>query len=664
MADEFQNVNASDGDTLCGIAARFGYVNCLRLREVAENEPFRNRPLRSGDVVRVPLIERRNEGGREVEVQHVFRRWGIPAPGIRIVHGSQWAPAASDRSLTFVNISNYVSNQGGTNGTSAFPNGFGYNANGHADPDSFKIEVVDHQAGGNSVNVTLEALKPVYAADGSIDYANVVYNPFAAGDADADKRSIMVACQQMSARSSTRYRSRYLRLVVDDQDFAALSGNPGRTDGTAQALLVSDLADGNNGANDHLEILDQRIRATYEMRNCPAPAGQQKCRVVTELPLEEAARRRIKLCVHVFREAVGGVNAAGITEQNIRYRTMKWFRRAYAQISLAPRFVPCREGAPVIEFLDPPPDNMLTISQEHGRPVSAAGGPYRLSFRLGLPPGEVAAAETAATGAGLTAADARPTVTVNLTLNWTPEQVATAIVTAVNALAGNIFAARSFANARAFTAVNRSCDILITRTDSRRVMIENENLTPGAGITVDVARVNITNVNGALPNSLPVLNPDLRRLIRAAPGTDDRLDFYICREFTTFGGLGLIPHTDLRADYRADSPMRWACFVMARDFMDAGDNWPWAYPHEAGHVLPDAFHVDNAGPLASPCLMRETVLSQLHPVDASKRLFDTPVNIRYACWDPAQRTVGAARWVTGSMAQRFRSRGASVYENW
>jgi hypothetical protein len=98
--------------------------------------------------------------------------------------------------------------------------------------------------------------------------------------------------------------------------------------------------------------------------------------------------------------------------------------------------------------------------------------------------------------------------------------------------------------------------------------------------------------------------------------------------------------------------------------MDGSDNWPWIYPHEAGHVLPDAFHVDNASALASPCLMRETVLTQLCPVDASKRLFDTPVNIRYACWDPAQRTVGASKWETGSMARRFRSRGASVYENW
>ncbi|MBM4349627.1 MAG: hypothetical protein FJ106_07055 [Deltaproteobacteria bacterium] len=663
----YQSVRANDGDCLCGIAARFGFVNCQRVRQVPANQPLLNRPLRNGDVVQVPTLERRTEGGRQVEERHVFRRRGIPAPMIRFVHGSRLTPCRLDHTLTFLNISNYVSNLGGRNGTNPFPPAFGFNVDGDEDPDAFKIEVVDPKAGSDSVNTTLEALKPRYRPDGSIDRdadGREVYEQFAAGDSDSNKRSIRVTCQKISNRNRTRLRSRYLRLVVDDKDFEALSGNPVRTDGTAQGLLVTDMADGNNGPNDRIEILDQRVRATYELRNCPAGAGQQKCRVVAELPFENI-RRRIKLCVHVFKESVGGANAANITEQNVRLRTMKWFRRSYAQISMAPKLVPCREGIPEIEFIDPPADNMITISQEHGNPVSAAGGPYQLTFRLGLPPGEVADAEAAATGAGLTAADARPNVTVTLTNGWTPEQVSGAIVTAVGALAGGIFRAQSFRNARAFTAVNRSYDVLITRTDNRRVMIENENLTAGAGITIDVARVNTANVNGNLPANWVGLNPELRRLVREAPGTDDRLDFYICREFNGFGGLGLIPHTDLGADYRPDSPMRYACFVMAAfNVMDGSDNYPWIYPHEAGHVLPDAFHIDNASVHASTCLMWSQVLSQQHPVDASKRIFDPPVNVRYECWDPAQPAVGASTWVTGSLAQRFRNRSGSVTDNW
>jgi hypothetical protein len=422
------------------------------------------------------------------------------------------------------------------------------------------------------------------------------------------------------------------------------------------------MADGNDLDHDRLEILDQRIRATYELRNCPAPAGQQKCRVAAELPLEKG--KRIKLCVHVFRESVGGATAANVTKQNVRLRTRKWFRRAYAQVNMAPKFVPCRVGDSEIEFIDPPADNMITISQEHGLPVSATGGPYWLSFRLGLErPGDVHIAELAAVAAGLTAADAQPNVRVNLTNGWTPKQVAEAIVRAVGALAGGIFRAESFRNARAFTAINPSYDVLIKRNDNLRVFIRTPILALGAGISIHVAHVDTTNVKGNLPANWVVLNPELRRLVREAPGTDDRLDFYICREFTGFGGLGLNPHTDLPAIYRWDSPMRYACFVMARGFMDGTDNWPWAYPHEAGHVLSDAIHIDNTSVHASTCLMWSHVLSQQHPVDASKRILGHPVNVRYECWDPAAIPYGS-HLVIGNLAERFRNRSGSVTEGW
>lgn len=648
-----ETVNAQDGDTLCKLAIAAGFPNCEPLRNEAANSDYLNRPLRAGDVVTIPDIEEEEDDG-DTEAEHVFEELGVPEPEIRFVHGSQDRPFRDDDSLTFLNVSNYVTNKAGTNGTQAMPTTYGFNAHAHADLDTFKIEVVDPGAGSDTVDVDLEALKPVYAADGSVER----HESFAAGDPDVNMRQITVTCEKVSPTNQVRFRSRYMRLVVDDEDFNALSG-------TSQTLLTTDMADGNNGANDQIEILDQRIRATYELRSCPAGAGQRKCTIIAEVPFEDI-RQRIKLCVHVFRETVGGSNAANINEPNVRLRTMKWFRRTYAQISMAPKLVPCREGDPEIEFIDPPADNMITISQEHGRSVSAAGGPYTITFRLGLPPGDVAAAEAAATAAGLTAADARPNVTVNLTNGWTPQQVADAVVAAVGALSGNIFRASSYRNARGFTAVNRSYDVLITRTDNRRVMIENENLTAGAGITLEVARVNTTNVTGAIPNSLPVLNPNLRRLIREAPGTDDRLDVYICRDFAAFGGLGVIPHTDLAADYQADSPIRWAFFVMATsNVMDGSDNYPWIYPHEAGHVLPDAFHINSASPHDSTCLMRgNVVLSQQHPVDATKRIFDTPVNVRYAYWDPAQPTVGADITQNINMAQRFRDRSGSVTEVW
>src|SRR4030042_6263261 len=120
MADEvlkYRKVRARDGDCLCGIAARFGVVHCNRVRQEKKNEKLLNSPLRSGDDVGVPTLERRTGGGKQVEERHVFRRRGIPAPMIRFVHGSKSTPYRLDHSLTFLNISNYVSNLGGLSHT-------------------------------------------------------------------------------------------------------------------------------------------------------------------------------------------------------------------------------------------------------------------------------------------------------------------------------------------------------------------------------------------------------------------------------------------------------------------------------------------------------------------------------------------------------------------
>ena len=653
-------VTAIEGDTLCTLAAANGFDSCLPLRQVQENidRGYCNNPLRTGDRVVIPDRAVRDEAGRGTEARHEFEAPNMPPPGIRFIHGSWSTAYADDPSLAFLNISNYRTDKAGTSGQHAWPTTFGFNRHADADPDIFKIEVVDPNAGSNTLEVRLKAMKAVYEADGSIRVVGTE-RQYADFTSELNMRQIRVQCETVNRARQVRFRSRYMRLVVDEEDFNAISANN-------QALLVTDTADGNGGDNDKVEILDQIVVATYELRSCQAPAGQAKCRVETRIRVGNE-RKRIRLCVHVFRETVGGANAGNINEQNVRRRTFKWFRRAYAQINMAPKLVPVRVGGGAIEPVDPPPDNMITISQEHGLPVSAAGGPYQITFRLGLPPADVAAAEAAEVAAARAAADARPTVTVNLTNGWTPEQVANEIIARVGALAGGGFAAQAYRTARGFTATNRSYDVLITRTDGRRVMIENENLTAGAGITLDVTRVDTTNVTGAIPRSLPVLPASLRRLIREAAGTDDRLDVYVCRHFTEFGGLGLIPHSDLGADYQPDSPMRWAIFCESPPgaVMDGGDDYPWTYPHEAGHVLPDAFHIDSASPHDSTCLMRgRVVLTQTHPVDATKRIFDTPITVRYAYWDPAQPTVGASVTETINMAQRFRDKSGSVTEAW
>jgi len=132
-----------------------------------------------------------------------------------------------------------------------FPTGFGYDATAALDPNAFRVEVVDEDAPGPVVRVTLEALKPVYGAGhavtGHVEFDNE----------ERFKRSLVnVECQQIAADPAC-YRSRYIRLVTSEVDYTQLHA-------TKQALLVTDIADGLGGENDLVEILEQLVRVTYD----------------------------------------------------------------------------------------------------------------------------------------------------------------------------------------------------------------------------------------------------------------------------------------------------------------------------------------------------------------------------------------------------------------
>lgn len=124
---------------------------------------------------------------------------------IRFMFDDGDANADNDRTLTFLNVSNLVS-------TANLPGGFGPNADGTADPDHFKIEIDDTGKGGGTIpaaEVTLEVLRP--GAGGALE----AFNP---------PRRLQVECQRISGSTGgphNKYRSRYLRLVVDDVDRAA-----------------------------------------------------------------------------------------------------------------------------------------------------------------------------------------------------------------------------------------------------------------------------------------------------------------------------------------------------------------------------------------------------------------------------------------------------------
>jgi len=630
-----RTVTATDVDTLCGIAIRSGFLNCDLLRAEDANKDFLTRRLKAGDKVTVPDL-RDNPKDSPATKNHKFKIKRRPEPQIRFVHGTPDKPFDQDPTLTVLNISNYRTNKAGPAAAAAFSNAFGFNADAHADPDTFKVEVVSPDGGG-SITVKVEALKPVYAADGSVSkhelFTGADYN---ARKLDAESKPV--------TGSTKRFRSRYLRLVSDDQDQAAAA---------TQTLLVTDTADGNDGDADKVEILDQKVRASYTLPKCNA-AAPNKCTVVAELDVGES-ERRIRVAVHCYRATVGGAAVAGLTEQMLRRRLRKWFRRAYAPANMSVKMV-----GPKIEFIDPPAPNMITISQDTGvsaAGVDAAGHPSTLTFRLAGPPVPVIDPLVRLFD---------PTVTVNLAANMTPAQVGAAIVAA---LPGG-YSGQAFTNARAFNAADASCDVLITRDNGKRVLIRGEATTdtrlPIAVARVNLAAVDANDANGAIiPSTI-----DMRRVLRGAAGADDRLDFYFIDTFLNNGlrGRAYVPGTDLAAAFQPPQQLRWAVVMAANSgsgpVLDGSDNLPFTFPHEAGHVLNDAFHSDNNDPNGPTELMSGAGTSVANGVNATKRISDAPVTVRYAMFDPAQPTPGAAIFSAITAAPRMRTRGNPVTEGW
>ena len=165
-------VTALKGDTLCGIAIANGFLDCGPLRAQAANSALLSRPLKAGDKVTVPPPTPK-EIDKPTDAKFVFKKKNAPPVSVRFVHGSPDKKYLDDATLTVLNVSNFVANKGGADGTHAFPKGFGFNPDGHADIDTFKVEVVDPGSGG-TVHVKLEALKPVKQPDGTTTFESIM----------------------------------------------------------------------------------------------------------------------------------------------------------------------------------------------------------------------------------------------------------------------------------------------------------------------------------------------------------------------------------------------------------------------------------------------------------------------------------------------------------
>jgi len=673
-----RQVAAKAGDCLCGVAAEAGFLSCQMLRDLPENAPLLKSELKDGDSVTLPpdpekLFEnatvtiqgpstpadiktsaegiadfgRVKAGAYTIKIvlsEEDSKHYKAPADqtvtlaagadhtepfeleplaiepmNVRFVHGSAAQPVRTDGTVNLLNISNFVTNKGGITGLSAFPTGYGYDASADADPDAFKVEVWDPLAGG-TVTVKLAALKPAYADAGNGKFTPTSYTPLA-----NDGRAIDVVANQSTDRADT-YQSKYLRLVVDeaDRDTAGLPG---------QLLFVSDFADGLGtgaaGDNDTVEILDQKVRASYQVSRCAA--ASDKCQVSTESEIGGGERLRVRLKFSAFRRDPGvdttpnGVAGATV-KQHLRRRTYKWYRRVFAQANIAPKLQS-------VELVDPPAENMLCLSHSHGRAITELDtSSVFSSFLASVRSTFTGSASTTKLTFRIKTATKDVSVSVGFNGGETPEQAGDAIV----AQLPPGFAGKALLCPLATNATNPSCDVLIDAADGERVTLLDVAFTPGAGMTVAVPRVDLMGVlsgDSDYDASVCFLTVDFKRILRATPVTDDAMYCVVVGQFSTpsLRGQAFLPCGGSDAKYRPQVPFR-SVTIMAYTsasgpVLDGGDNLPFTSPHESCHTLCDLIHTEPQTPHNRTELMG-TGTSTTNTLGATKRLSDGPYEVR------------------------------------
>ncbi|HUI76472.1 MAG TPA: hypothetical protein VLY24_01120 [Bryobacteraceae bacterium] len=590
-------MRAQAGDTLCGIAIAAGFIDCGALRAEPANSSLLSRPLKSGDIVTVPDL-RSKDVDKPTDTPHQFKKKNAPPVSIRYVHGSPDKPYLQDATLVFLLVSKFQVDKGGPTGAAAFPSQFGFQAAGDADIATFKVEVVDPAAGG-SVQVTLEALKPILKPDGTIDHHELFTG------AEHDARKLEVTCNKVS--SGVAYRSKYLRLVVDEADKKGTVGpvppntfppGPGSPK-PDQTLLVTDMVD--QGEPD-VEILDQKVRASYTITRCP---GSPKCTVTAELPIGDD-RQRLRMFLHVMRRTPGGAPVVAVADA--KRRALKWFRRVMAQSSIGPKVLGALERDPVENLVsvsdagsgNPTPGANAGGSSASG--VDASGNPSRLGFRINA--------------AGTTPQTVGP---ITPSAGDTPITTATALAGLVQAP----FFATPAANPRRFNDTQGSADILITNVAGLAVTIDNLVSTDTAQ-TLTVGSVNPLPVPQQSWDGQNFLVGTLhqRVMCRNYDTGTDRVDVFIV-DSTSDGNRGeaMMDGHAVNADattHGADA-IKFSLFAI-QTCMNSSDDDPLVLAHEIGHVTGELGHALNV----ATELMSAQVSGNNAP-GASKRLTDRSV---------------------------------------
>jgi hypothetical protein len=561
-----KTVLAHNGDTLCNLAINEGFFNCQALRDESANAGLLNRPLQDGDTVTIPDLRSRDAKVATDKV-HRFVRKNAPPVSIRFVHGSPAKHYLDDAALPLLKVSNYRTDRGGRNRQQGFSDQFEFHADADQDGDTFKVEVVDPAAGG-SVNVILEARRPIFAPDGTV----LRHDTFD-GVPDAGQRRLdPLACKKV--RSGVAYRSKYLRLVVDTGDKHAR---------THQTLLTADLVD---AGDEQVEILDQRVRATYLLPRCPA-SGLGKCRAIDEKDVG-SDKLRAKLAVHILRVSRSGAGVSTIDQA--RRSCLKYIREVYAQANMSVSLV-----ALIREV--PPPKNMFAIANGNGR-TAAGNGVIRVRVRID------------------DAFDQEVGITTNV--GDDPIDTANALADAINAqLPAGLGQAVASENPPLVGQAIGSADVLVGDPLTQRIRLNV--LTKGdPRHPVKVGRINSTTILEFDNNDSHVGTIEERVLVKNYDSGSDRIDLFVVGDFSSGGTCGeaFKPNFSSPLNGQPKSNMVNSVLVFA-DTVVKKDFFHTTIPHEMGHVLMDCNHALEASEL----------MGAGSPVGHNERLVNGPKRI-------------------------------------
>jgi hypothetical protein len=482
-------------------------------------------------------------------------------PVIHIVDDGGTPTTSSATVKSTVEVSNRVT-------TADLPPGF---LDVSLDRDNFKIEVIDSTITGNVIpanKIDLEAL----------NHKKESFSP---------PRKLQAELRRVG--TTNVFRSRYIRLVVDDADLAATGILPDQK-------LLTDW----DPAHPEVEILAQVVRATYSSAN----AGK----VIWEATVGNGIRMHVRVALHVLLASGSPVVPLADTQ----LRVQKWMRRNYAQISMAPKIT-------LAETVRGD-ENLISISDDTGTNATGGGA---ISFTLRW--GARFSRKTFTVGPHTPLAGDTPMVTANHLVTLIRQS------SELNARAVQNSYFMTPGTGGAAATAGGSADVVITDRAGTRVWISGLTATD-ATQTVAVAQVNATNFRGwggytywfggSIAQRCVLQNHDSGR---------DRIDIVVVVNLVNNVGVSdalghaLNAGDDYPAGQRPAREVMRSVYIAAQ-CMNAGDGDCYALGHECGHVLLDATHV----PGNSAQIMWDKYLGGSR-VDGPKRfneaseMFDFPV---------------------------------------